>query len=150
MRPMHSSKHKQAAFPNDKVEKMAMEIGLSRKDFQSCLNQGSVDLETFMELSGSAFDEDNINYPPEMVKKVGTVTACVFKIHGVFRDSKFLTNELLQLMSRINGSKEPIPLPIVNIIRKCSAPGDSNDEEAVVAFNFMICFKQEIIKRRRH
>ncbi|KAI4481997.1 hypothetical protein M0804_009016 [Polistes exclamans] len=139
----------QATIPDDRVAAMAMDIGLSTKDFQSCLNKGRVDLETFLELSYTAFGEDMINYPPEMVTKVGTVTACIFKIHGVFHDSKFHPNELFQLMNRINRSKEPIPPPIVKIIRKCSAPGNSNDEEAVVAFNFIICFKREMIIMRR-
>ncbi|XP_043501927.1 uncharacterized protein LOC122523981 [Polistes fuscatus] len=139
----------QATIPDDRVAAMAMDIGLSTKDFQLCLNKGRADLETFLELSETAFDEDMINYPPEVVTKVGTVSACIFKIHGVFYDSKFHPNELFQMMNRINRTKEPIPPAIVNITRKCSAPGNSNDEEAVVAFNFMICFKREMIKMRR-
>ncbi|XP_015189708.1 PREDICTED: uncharacterized protein LOC107073536 [Polistes dominula] len=140
----------QAAIPDDRVSAMAMDIGLSGKDFQLCLNKGRVDLETFLELNEAAFDEDTINYPPEMVKKVGTVTACIFKIHGVFRDSKFLPNELFRLMNRLKRTNEPIPLPIATTIRKCSETGNSTDEEAVVAFNFMICFKREMIKMRGH
>ncbi|KAI4504454.1 hypothetical protein M0802_000004 [Mischocyttarus mexicanus] len=114
----------QADISNHKIAQVAEEVGLSVNEMQSCLNKGQVDLETFLELSETIFDVEVGRYPSNVRKQVGAVTACIFKKHGVLRESKLYPNELIQLINnRLGEAKRPIPPQVITIIHKCCKDG---------------------------